>query len=299
MRVLVPVDASPYSEVVLNFIAQKGANFGDKSHFYVLNVYQKTIFESLFGKEALDKTLREDAMEIIDPAVERLRRSGVDAEGIFDFGAVADTINHFAEEKNADLIVMGSRGKGSVAGITFGSVTNSLLALTFKPMLILRDKPVNFRDSPWIGIAVDGSVYSATAVDFLVNNMKMFGGVPRIDLIHVVEQSAPGMKYHPLEIESMADRKEEIRDVFDDARTRLEAAGAEVRCHLLTDDEAGDAIADFSDEEDLDLIVIGTRGRGAFTASVLGSTSTRIAAVSDKPLLVIQTDESKLPPIEG
>ncbi len=36
------------------------------------------------------------------------------------------------------------------------------------------------------------------------------------------------------------------------------------------------------------IVVMGTRGYGAFKATVLGSTATRIAAISETPLLVIQ-----------
>jgi nucleotide-binding universal stress UspA family protein len=36
---------------------------------------------------------------------------------------------------------------------------------------------------------------------------------------------------------------------------------------------------------------MGSRGFGAFKAAVLGSTATRIAAISNVPLLVIQTEE--------
>ena len=49
-------------------------------------------------------------------------------------------------------------------------------------------------------------------------------------------------------------------------------------------------IAAFAKNEGLDLIVMGTRGYGAFKAAVLGSTATRIAAISDTPLLVIQAN---------
>ena len=50
----------------------------------------------------------------------------------------------------------------------------------------------------------------------------------------------------------------------------------------------GDEIAAYAKKAGLDLIVMGTRGYGAFKAAVLGSTATRIAAISETPLLVIQ-----------
>ena len=52
----------------------------------------------------------------------------------------------------------------------------------------------------------------------------------------------------------------------------------------------GETASDIAKSEEVDLIVMGTRGYGAFKAAVLGSTATRIAAISDTPLLVIQAN---------
>ena len=52
----------------------------------------------------------------------------------------------------------------------------------------------------------------------------------------------------------------------------------------------GETASDIAKSEEVDLIVMGTRCYGAFKAAVLGSTATRIAAISDTPLLVIQAN---------
>jgi nucleotide-binding universal stress UspA family protein len=46
-------------------------------------------------------------------------------------------------------------------------------------------------------------------------------------------------------------------------------------------------LADLADEEGAELIVVGSRGRGAFKAAFLGSVSTSLIGVARCPVLVV------------
>jgi len=50
---------------------------------------------------------------------------------------------------------------------------------------------------------------------------------------------------------------------------------------------AAERLADLADEENADLIVVGSRGRGAFKAAFLGSVSTSLIGVARCPVLVV------------
>ncbi len=54
------------------------------------------------------------------------------------FGDPADEIIAFAVDRQADLIVMGSRGHGRLAGLLLGSVAQKVLAHAGCPVLIVR-----------------------------------------------------------------------------------------------------------------------------------------------------------------
>jgi nucleotide-binding universal stress UspA family protein len=49
----------------------------------------------------------------------------------------------------------------------------------------------------------------------------------------------------------------------------------------------GDRLADLADEEAAELIIVGSRGRGAVKAAFLGSVSTDLIGVARRPVLVV------------
>ena len=50
---------------------------------------------------------------------------------------------------------------------------------------------------------------------------------------------------------------------------------------------AAERLADLADEEEAEMIVVGSRGRGAFKAAFLGSVSTSLIGVARCPVLVV------------
>jgi nucleotide-binding universal stress UspA family protein len=72
---------------------------------------------------------------------EDLEAAGVKARTEFPYtryGHVARIICNLAEDLDAGLIVMGSRGKSDLAAILVGSVTHKVLHLTDRPVLVAR-----------------------------------------------------------------------------------------------------------------------------------------------------------------
>lgn len=133
MKILVPVDGSENAFRAID-LACKLASTSDE--LLLLNVVGRG--------ELPDELKRYDQMEhiegppswqyeqlvaseMIGAAQERLRARGVEnCDTFVRTGDVAKTINKVAAEAGAELIVMGSRGLGTLMGLAFGSVSQKV-----------------------------------------------------------------------------------------------------------------------------------------------------------------------------
>ena len=77
------------------------------------------------------------------------------------------------------------------------------------------------------------------------------------------------------------------RAVLTAASREASAAGLEVETEIL-EGRPAERILDLSRSRDADLIVVGSRGRGAMTGALLGSVSESIVHRGDRPVLVVK-----------
>lgn len=75
---------------------------------------------------------------LVEPVAERMREAGVDAEISIPDELPAEGILRAAEEGHADLIVMGSRGRGTFADLLLGSTADRVLRFAKIPVVIAR-----------------------------------------------------------------------------------------------------------------------------------------------------------------
>ena len=135
-----------------------------------------------------------------------------------------------------------------------------------------------------IVVAVDASAGAEAAARRAVALSKSGGGV--VHAVHAVhipatvfaamgavpDASAEIMK---LEREAVWERIGPIIDPVGGVRGDLEGYPA-------------DAVAEYATENDADLIVVGSRGRGAVASLVLGSTSHRLIHIADRDVFVVK-----------
>jgi nucleotide-binding universal stress UspA family protein len=73
---------------------------------------------------------------LLDDAERQLGWSG--SRKVCLTGAAAESITALAEAEGADLIVVGSKGRGAVARVLVGSTTDRLVHISRKPVLVVR-----------------------------------------------------------------------------------------------------------------------------------------------------------------
>jgi nucleotide-binding universal stress UspA family protein len=94
---------------------------------------------SQFGGEVQDlgRALHERGDALGAEALARAREAGVDAESVVEHGDKAEALARLASDRDAGMIVVGTRGESTLKGLVLGSVAHKLLHLATTPVLVV------------------------------------------------------------------------------------------------------------------------------------------------------------------
>jgi nucleotide-binding universal stress UspA family protein len=140
MKILLPVDGSPFTRKMLDYVCANRTLF-DASHSYTLLNAQPQLpphARSSLGSKVVNDYHAEEAVKVLEPALARLKEQGLTADSQWKAGPAGDTIAAFAQAGGYELVIMGSQGHGSLARLVMGSVTTQVLAQCGVPVLLIR-----------------------------------------------------------------------------------------------------------------------------------------------------------------
>ena len=136
-HILIAVDGSAHSDKALIYARGMAEGFG--ARLMLVHVYPQT--SDLLGYRDFERLVsrRQAAgQEVIDTAREQLGDTGLHLHESLLEGPEAEAILTAAETHGVDLIVMGTRGRGSIEGLLFGSVSRKVTHLAPCPVLLIR-----------------------------------------------------------------------------------------------------------------------------------------------------------------
>lgn len=212
---------------------------------------------------------------------ERTRRTEVQVE----FGVPHATITRVAEERFADVIVVGP-GKGhSLKEKVLGSTADRVIRTSAAPVLVVRRPSAEPYRS--VAVAVDGSPQSASA---FIEARKLAPDAD-LQLVHAVEvpltfqQAMLRAGTSQAEMEryraARADKAREELSAFE--RNVLKAEELPIR---MLEGEPGPALVRLSKDAHVDLLVLGSHGRGAALQALLGSVARRVLGEAASDVMV-------------
>jgi len=136
-KILLAVDHSKTSDHAV--AAARDLAVLSKGEVWVLHLREREMGAKT-GVIPPDETA-DDANAKVAACVETLAQAGVKAHGEVRntiFGYAAREIVNDAKEIGADVIVMGSRGRGDIAGLLLGSTAHKVIHLSDRPVLVVR-----------------------------------------------------------------------------------------------------------------------------------------------------------------
>ena len=136
-KILVAVDHSEISDRALD--AARDLALLSEGEVWVLHMREREVAVKT-GVSLSDESM-DEARAAVAAAVDKLTAAGVKAHGDVGttlFGYAARSIIDDAKEHDVDVIVMGSRGRGDLAGLILGSTAHKVIHLADRPVLIVR-----------------------------------------------------------------------------------------------------------------------------------------------------------------
>ena len=194
-----------------------------------------------------------------------------------------------AESAGADLLVLGTRGRGGVPGLLLGSTGYGCLHLCPCPVVLLHGPDGAGTPGGPVVVGMDGSPGSVEALTWAVaeaarREAKVQAVLAWQDPYTVIGPPPPtwvaGDSLHQLE-KVLADYVEQT----------VQAAGAEVA--VAREVRSGNPVDVLTDAaRGAALLVVGSRGRSPVRAAFLGSVSQRCVQSASAPVVVVRQTEA-------
>lgn len=277
-RILVAVDGSPRSDLAVDWAQRIGRVFG--SEVWAANVVQPPDLTEhyLDALGALAVALPSDlAQELedlgraaVDDAAAALREAELRTNTILTHGRPAKALAQLVEEVQADLVIVGSHGRGPLGRLLLGSVADGLKNHAQASVLIAKS-PAPDRH---LLLATDGSRSSRRAVA-LGLRMARAWTLPAT-VMHVFE---------PLQFGSQSELAALRERVFGPANR--DWPDPRVRFELEVGNPA-EELLERADSLGAGLVVMGSRGLSGMDSFLAGSVSNRVAHQAEASVLLVK-----------
>jgi nucleotide-binding universal stress UspA family protein len=303
MRALIGIDGSQGSLTALDFVVRLLAPGKDQLFLYYSppRIHVRATHDASGTAGALQSHL---ANAVLAKAREQLPASWREAaQVILGEKPPRQGLLVAADERRADLIVLGARGAGPLQQPTLGSVARHIVHHATVPVLIVRGTPLRENLPIRVLLASDGSEVSRHASDVLHGLSWPEGTIGRT--ITVAESSAeeqlPEWLVEQLNNEQLAALGMGYFAGDEEEQTRLRRetrlwygtlpAIFEGREPLVIAGHPGDQILKAIGANFIDLVVVGARRQGAVRRLLLGSVSEYVLTHAPCSVLVVHGHE--------
>lgn len=285
--IMVGVDGSPVSKVAVDWAARSAAMRGAAlTLVHILTPPAVMAFPEVPMPPGYLQWQEEEGGKLLDAA----RRTVTEAIGSSRITVTTEIVTGPAVPALADLstdaqmIVVGCRGRGALARGLLGSVSTGLVHHAHCPVAIIHDEdPLMPHPSKApVVVGVDGSPSSDRAIAIAFEEASFRG----VDLVAVHAWSDTGVFEFPgadwstlqaLGEETLSERLAGWQEHYPDVLVRRVVVADKPAHQLLEQAESAQ------------LLVVGSHGRGGFGGMLLGSVSTSVIHAARMPVIVART----------
>lgn len=280
--VLIPVDRSERSKNAVSYAAEV---FPD-STLEILHVVD-TGYEWPEGPgwpKEWQQQARQKATELVEEAAETARDHGNVAKTEVIWGSPHQKILAFADSSEADHLMMGSTGKSMTGRILLGSVAETIVKRANIPVTLVRFEDADRAIEPpeRVLTPIDGSESASNAFEQAVR------WFPKAEhtLLYVCEFGIdPHMDVTGTYLAELIQREEVRAEEILDEMTKRANSDIELHTEFRFGSPAA-TIIQFIEEEGIEHVVVGRRGRSHVKRLLMGSVAEAVATRAHVPVTV-------------
>jgi nucleotide-binding universal stress UspA family protein len=291
-RIVIPVDGSAEATHAAKRGLELAAAF-DAAVAVIHVIDRKTRRLTRTAEEA--DTLRARSEQALTDIEELASDVGQPLTTTLAEGKPAVEISRYADEQNADLIVVGRQGMTGLRKRLLGGTTEQILHRSTAPVFVVPRGATTETEHEYTRILLptDGSDTAERATQHGVGIAQHYDSV--IHVLHVIDLQAAGGVFNAggLEqafVERLETKGEDFVDRVTDEIART-ASDQKVRTAVERTTSvkgAATGIAEYSTEHDIDLIVMGSHGQSNLESQLLGSVASTVLRTVDTPVLVVE-----------
>jgi nucleotide-binding universal stress UspA family protein len=279
----VGVDGSETSSAALAWAAREADRRGDilrVVHSYALPAYSGDAYGAGIYPVIDFQALHDEHVAAVEQQLTPIRQSfpGLAIETTIEIGFAGTLLVDNA--KDADLLITGSHGRGSLRALFLGSVAHRV-AHTAPCAAVLVPTGAPGDGIHHVVVGTDGSPAAQVAVDWAVQEAARWGA--RLTVVHAWDYPYVDLDTLPhMEAAAAAVLHEAAASVVDHGEPPVP-----VDTKLLRGSPAEVLL---SESASADLLVVGARGRNAISRALLGSTSSFAIHHAHCPVVVIHAN---------
>ena len=141
LTLLIATDGSAYSERAVDYVLRRAAASREPVQAHLLNVQLPLagVNVKLFiSQESQQNYYRDEAMAVLEAPRQRLVGGGIACEHHIGVGDPGQVIADYVRSKGCDEVVMGTHGRGFLAGAVMGSVAQKVAHLSPVPVVLVK-----------------------------------------------------------------------------------------------------------------------------------------------------------------
>jgi nucleotide-binding universal stress UspA family protein len=289
-RVLVPTDGSACARAGVRHGVRIAKGVGATVHaVHVVNVGSGLPSLELPNSSGTDEQ-RAAGQESIDEVAEYGEEAGVDVVTELVDGRPAAALQDYLADTDIDFVAMGTRGRSNIERHLLGSVTQRLVRTSPVPVMTVGTEAAPDTPADWgyndLLLPTRGGDGAQLAIDHAVSLAARFDAT--LHVLYVVDIRSQAAKHDAYELDSLTDMLRST--VTDEVINRASEAGVDARA-VVQQGSPHSAIQRYVDKHGVDIVVMGTHGRGRVERFLLGSITERTIRTTDVPVVTVRLDE--------